>query len=200
MSGIMRLSHCLAAIMLLLVAACSQTPPTQYYTLSSMQLPPGDVRGQKIVVGVGPVSLPEYLDRPQIVTRASGNEVMLSDFSAWVEPINSMFVRVLVDNLSLLLASDNVVELPQRRPIRLDYQVEVDVARFDTDLSGRALLDARWRVFGRDGDRLIEEGRSTIVMPGAEPGDYDAIVVALSKALGQMSGTIASTIEKSRSR
>lgn len=199
MSGIMRLSHCLAAIMLLLVAACSQTPPTQFYTLSSMQLPPSDVPGQDIVVGVGPVNLPDYLDRPQIVTRASGNEVMLADFSAWVEPINGMFVRVLVEDLSLLLASDNVLALPQRRPTRLDYQVEVDVTRFDADLSGRALLDARWRVFGRDGDRLVDEGRSTIVAPGAAPGDYDAIVAALSKALGQMSSAIASAIQKSRS-
>jgi uncharacterized lipoprotein YmbA len=199
MSGIMRLSRYLAATMLLLAAACSQSPPTQFYTLSSMQLPPNDVRGPSTVVGVGPVVLPDYLDRPQIVTRATGNQVMLADFSTWVEPINGMFVRVLVQNLSLLLASDNVVALPQRRPIRLDYQVEVDVTRFDADLGGRAVLDARWRVFGRDGDRLVDEGRSTIVAPAAKPDDYDAIVAALSKALGQMSSTIASVIEKHRS-
>jgi uncharacterized lipoprotein YmbA len=103
-----------------------------------------------------------------------------------------------VENLSLLLATDNVISLPQRRPMRLDYQVEVDVTRFDADLSGRALLDARWRVFGRDGERLIGEGRSTIVVPAAEPGTYEAIVAALSKALGQMSAAIASAIEKHR--
>jgi uncharacterized lipoprotein YmbA len=198
MSGTMRLSHCLAATLLLLVAACSQTPPTQFYTLSSMQLPASDVGGPNTVVGVGPVTLPEYLDRPQIVTRESGNRVMLADFSVWVEPINGMFMRVLVENLSLLLATDNVISLPQRRPMRLDYQVEVDVTRFDADLSGRALLDARWRVFGRDGERLIGEGRSTIVEPAAEPGTYEAIVAALSKALGQMSAAIASAIEKHR--
>jgi uncharacterized lipoprotein YmbA len=198
MSGIMRLTHFLAATLLLLVAACSQTPPTQFYTLSSMQLPASDVGGPNTVVGVGPVTLPEYLDRPQIVTRESGNRVMLADFSVWVEPVNGMFMRVLVENLSLLLATDNVIALPQRRPMRLDYQVEVDVTRFDADLSGRALLDARWRVFGRDGERLIGEGRSTIVVPAAEPGTYEAIVAALSKALGQMSAAIASAIEKHR--
>ena len=194
----MRLSHSLAAILLLLVAACSPTSPTQFYTLSSMQLPPRDPIGPKTVVGVGPVTLPEYLDRPQIVTRASGNRVMLADFNSWAEPINAMFVRVLVENLSLVLASDNVIVLPQRRPMRLDYQVEVDVARFDADLGGRALLDARWRVFGRDGDRLVDEGRSTIVAPAEAPGDYDAVVAAMSTALGQMSAAIANAIEKHR--
>ncbi len=195
----MRLSHGLAVILLLLVTACSGTSPTQFYTLSSVQLPPKDAGSPKTVVGVGPVNLPEYLDRPQIVTRASGNRVMLAEFNSWVEPINGMFVRVLVENLSLLLATDNVIALPQRRPMRMDYQVEVDVTRFDADLSGRALLDARWRVFGSGGDRLVQEGRSTIVEPAAEPGDYDAIVAALSRALGQMSTAIASAIEKHRS-
>jgi len=195
----MRLTHGLVATLLLLLTACAPTTPTQFYTLSSVQLPPRDSIGAKTVVGVGPVNLPEYLDRPQIVTRASGNRVMLADFDSWVEPINSMFVRVLVENLSLILASDNVVALPQRRPMRLDYQVEVDVSRFDADRSGRALLDARWRVFGRDGERLVQEGRSTVAVPTADPG-YEAIVAALSDALGQMSAEIASAIEKHQSR
>jgi uncharacterized lipoprotein YmbA len=199
MSRIMRLSHGIAALLLLLLMACSQTPPTQFYTLSNMQLPPADAVSPKTVVGVGPVILPDYLDRPQIVTRASGNRVMLADFNSWVEPINSMFTRVLVQNLGSLLASENVVALPQRRPTRLDYQVEVDVTRFAADLSGRAVLDARWWVFGWEGDRLIDEGRSTIVERAAEPGGYEAIVAAMSKALAQMSSTIAGVIEKHRS-
>jgi uncharacterized lipoprotein YmbA len=198
----MRLSHGLVATLLLLVAAaCAPTQPTQFYTLSSVQLPPKDgADNLRTVVAVGPVSLPEYLDRPQIVTRASGNRVMLAEFNSWVEPINGMFIRVLVENLSLLLATDNVIALPQRRPMRLDYQVEVDVTRFDADLNGRALLDARWRVFGREGERLVEEGRSTIVQPADAPGNYEAIVAAMSRALGQMSISIASAIEKHRRR
>ncbi len=194
----MRLSNCLAAAVVLLIAACSGTPPTQFYTLSNMQLPPRDAITANTTVGVGPVVLPDYLDRPQIVTRASGNRMMLADFSSWVEPIKGMFTRVLVQNLSSLLATENVVTLPQRRPTRLDYQVEVDVIRFDADLKGRAVLDANWKVYGKDGDRLLEEGRSTIVEPAAEPDSYEAVVAAMSSALGQMSAAIASAIEQHR--
>ena len=61
------------------------------------------------------------------------------------------------------------------------------------------MLDARWWVFGKDGEQLIGEGRSTIVEPVAEPGGYEAIVAAMSKALAQMSSTIAATIEQHRS-
>jgi uncharacterized lipoprotein YmbA len=199
MIGMMHMRRVLAAALLLVVAGCSQSPPTEFYTLSGMQLPPGGSSARKTVVGVGPVTLPDYLDRPQIVTRASGNRVILASFHSWVEPVDGMFTRVLVGNLSSLLATDNVVTLPQRRPMPLDYQVEVDVARFDADVTGRAVLDARWRVFGKDGDLLVGEGRSTIVEPVAEPGSYEAIVAAMSQALAQMSSTIAGTIEQHRS-
>jgi uncharacterized lipoprotein YmbA len=188
----------LAATLLLLLAGC-ESAPTEFYTLSNMQLPPGSSSTPQTVVGVGPVTLPDYLDRPQIVTRASGNRMMLAAFDAWVEPMDGMFSRVLVENLSSLLATDNVVLLPQRRPTPLDYQVEVDVTRFDADLNGRAVLDARWKVFGKDGEPLIEEGRSTVVEPAAGSDSYEDIVAAMSRALGEMSRTIAGTIERHRS-
>jgi uncharacterized lipoprotein YmbA len=199
MIGAMQMGRYLAAAVLLIVAGCGQSPPTEFYTLSGMPLPPGGLSTPRTVVGVGPVTLPDYLDRPQIVTRASGNRVLLADFDSWIEPINSMFTRVLVQNLSVLLASDNVVSLPQRRDIPLGYQVEVDVTRFDADATGRAVLDARWRVYGEGGEGLIEEGRSTIVEPAVDASDYEAVVASMSKALGQMSSDIAGVIEAHRS-
>jgi hypothetical protein len=199
MIGMMHMRRTLAATLLLMVAGCSQSPPTEFYTLSGMQLPPGGLSAPRTTVGVGAVTLPDYLDRPQIVTRASGNRVMLAAFHSWVEPVDGMFTRVLVQNLSTLLASDNVVTVPQRRAVALDYQVEVDVSRFDADATGRAVLDARWRVFGKGGEQLVEEGRSTIVEPPVDPDDYEAIVASMSRALAEMSRAIASVIEQHRS-
>ena len=199
MIRMMPIRRSLAAALLLMVAGCSQSAPTEFYTLSGMQLPPDGLNAPRTTVGVGAVTLPDYLDRPQIVTRASGNRVMLAAFHSWVEPVDGMFTRVLVQNLSTLLASDNVVTVPQRRAVPLDYQVEVDVDRFDADATGRAVLDARWRVFGKGGEQLIEEGRSTIVEPAVDPDDYEAIVASMSTALGEMSRAIASVIEQHRS-
>jgi uncharacterized protein len=199
MIGAVPMRRHLAVAVLLVVVGCGQSPPTEFYTLSGMQLPPGGLSTPRTVVGVGPVILPDYLDRPQIVTRASGTRVMLADFDSWVEPIDGMFTRVLAQNLSVLLASDNVVSLPQRRAIPLDYQVEVDVSRFDADATGRAVLDARWTVYGEGGEGLIEEGRSTIVEPAVDPTDYEAVVASMSKALAQMSNDIAGVIETHRS-
>jgi uncharacterized protein len=150
-------------------------------------------RTSDLSVGVGPVTLPPYLDRPQLVTRAGSNRAVLAEFDSWVEPLQGMFARVLAENLALLLGTDDVLTLPQRRALALDYQVEVDVTRFDVDTSGNAVLDARWWVLGRDGERILRSGRSTISEP-TQVADYTAAAGALSRALGAMSLEIARAI------
>jgi uncharacterized protein len=180
----------------LTLAGCADTPPTRFYTLSSLADAPGGTPPAnlpELTVGVGPVTLPPYLDRPQLVTRAGGNRMVLADFDSWVEPLQGMFARVLGENLALLLGTDDVLTLPQRRDFILDRQVEVDVTRFDVDTSGNAVLDARWWVLDQDGEKVLRSGRSTISEP-ANADDYTAAAGALSDALGAMSQEIAHAI------
>jgi uncharacterized lipoprotein YmbA len=177
-------------------ASCADNQPTRFYTLSPLT-DASDGKPPKIpadlTIGVGPVTLPPYLDRPQLVTRVGGNRMVLADFDSWVEPMPGMFARLLAENLALLLGTDDVLMLPQRRDFALDRQVEVDVTRFDVDASGNAVLDARWWVFGRNGEKLLRSGRSTISEP-AKVGDYTAAAAALSRALGAMSKEIAQAV------
>jgi uncharacterized protein len=180
----------------LTLAGCANSQPTRFYTLS----PLADASGgtplaelPDLTIGVGPVTLPPYLDRPQLVTRAGGNRMVLADFDSWVEPLQGMFARVLGENLALLLGTDDVLMLPQRRDFTFDRQVEVDVTQFDVDTAGNAVLDARWWVYGRNGEKLLRSGRSTISEPAAV-GDYTSAAAALSRALGAMSQEIAQAI------
>jgi uncharacterized lipoprotein YmbA len=180
----------------LTLAGCADSQPTRYYTLAAlpearraaMPAEPSD-----LTVGVGPVTLPPYLDRPQLVTRSGDNRLVLADIDSWVEPLQGMFARVLAENLALLLGTDDVLMLPGRRDFALDRQVEVDVTRFDVDAAGNAVLDARWWVYGRGGEKLLRSGRSTISEP-ATVGDYTSAAAALSRALGAISEEIAQAI------
>jgi uncharacterized protein len=131
----------------LVSTSCADSQPTRFYTLAPLaEAPPREAMPalpSDLTLGVGPVTLPPYLDRPQLVTRAGSNRVVLADFDSWAEPLDGLFARVLAENLAILLGTDDVLLLPQRRPVPLDYQVEVDVTRF-VDTSGNAALDARW--------------------------------------------------------
>jgi uncharacterized protein len=186
-----------AVAMSLLLASCaSTTPPTRFYTLSSLSATPGEAAGmasRDLTVAVGPVTLPEYLNRPQLVTRDGSNQVRLADFDSWAEPMQGLFARTLVENLSALLGTDDVLLLPQRRPVRPDYQVEIEVTRFDVDTSGNAVLDGRWWVLDGQGETVLRNGRTNIVQP-ATTGDQAAAARALSGALIGMSREIAGAI------
>ena len=183
----------------LLLAGCAANQPTRFYTLSALPPAPGEAAEGGPVVGVEPVPLPGYLDRPQIVAHTGPNRMSLADFDVWVEPLEAMFTRVLTQNLSVLLGSDDVVDVSQVRDLPLDYRVTVAVSRFDVGEDGQAVLDARWAVYGRGGGRLIRQDRSLITHPVAGPGDYGEIAAAMSAAVQALSREIGVVIAQARS-
>src|SRR3954468_11900896 len=92
-----------------LAGGCSlgrQSPPTRLYVLTALAEADGSqgvAATSGLALAVGPVGLPEYVDRPQIVTGDSGNELQQAFFEQWAEPLTSNLTRVLANNLSLLL-------------------------------------------------------------------------------------------------
>jgi uncharacterized protein len=182
-----------AAIVGLLLAACAQTQPSRFYTLSGL---PDDAApssaSSELAIGVGPISLPNYLDRPEIVRRATPNQFQVAEFDRWGEQLGDVFPRVMAENLSVLLATDRVFLLPQRRDTTIDYQVEVQVTRFDADVDGPAILAARWEIFDNDGKSLAVD-RSTFTETVGSEG-YGAVATAMSQTVAALSREIASAI------
>ncbi|HMR30593.1 MAG TPA: PqiC family protein [Geminicoccaceae bacterium] len=194
----------------LLVAACAASAPTRYYTLTSIE-PSREAAPQRrpLVIGVGPMAVADYLDRPQIVTRSTAMELQLHDFDMWVETLEAIFSRTLSEDLSALLGTDSVVLMPAPREVQLDYQVEVDVLRFDAMRPGDVMLDAMWRLYGRDGIELMRDGRARITAVVAEPEaedgalpppsyDLSPVVAAMSDATLQLARQIATAIATAR--
>ena len=186
----------------LLLVACTATKPSRFYTLSSLPDDGAAATGaasSELAIGVGPISLPNYLDRPEMVTRTTPNEFQLAEFDRWGESLGNVFPRVMAENLSVLLATDQVVLLPRRRSTAIDYQVEVQVTRFDADVGGPAVLAARWELFDNRGKSLVVN-RSTFTEAVAGDSetaggeDYGSVATAMSKTVAALSREIASAI------
>lgn len=177
------------------LVGCAQTVPTNFYTLSVSTEPTVAKRpAQGLVIGLGPITLPQYLDRPDIVTRQGANQMRLADLNKWAEPLEPLLTRIMAEDLYALLDANDVIPIPQRGDIPLDRVVEVDINRFDADDSGTVVLDARWRIYRGDNETLLVSGRSQITEQGAAVPDYDAIVAAMSRAVGRASEEIAAAI------
>src|SRR5271170_559588 len=86
----------------------------------------------QLTIGVGPVGFPDYLRRLAVVTRVAPNRIDLSDEQRWAEPLDKNFVRVLSENLATLLNTQRVEKYPWALDIKVDYQIEVEVERFET--------------------------------------------------------------------
>lgn len=179
------------------LGACGTTPPAHFYTLASLREAPAEARPAprpEFTLGIGPVTLPRYLDRPQIVSYASGNELRLEDAHRWAEPLEQNFTRTLTENLSFLLGTERIVQYPGRRGVTPDVQVQVEVIRFDARTDGTVTLHARWSVLDRTG-ATVTASRSDLEQKAAS-GSYDALVAAHSEALARLSREIANSVAK----
>lgn len=181
------------------LAACGlgPSPPSRFYVLSSppdlVSKKPQEKAGQELVIGVGPVELPAHLDRTQIVTQASQYRLVLKDLDQWAEPLKEGFTRVLAQNLSRLLNTNQIVRFPWRRPFTVQVQVTVEVLRFDTDAVGESVLAARWNILDGDGRKLLYSRTSTYRDQASGTG-VEPIIAAMSRNLVELSREIAVSV------
>src|SRR5215472_11684672 len=121
------------SVVLLGLHGCASSPPTRFYVLPPLTgaETASPAAHRDLTIGVGPVTLHPYLDRPQIVTRASQARLILGEFDQWGAPLHDSITRSLTENLALLVSTDRVVLYPWSRTTVPDYQVTVDVLQFD---------------------------------------------------------------------
>jgi uncharacterized lipoprotein YmbA len=193
----LRIKTALFGISLMLLAGCASTEPSRFYTLTPV---PGsnaevlsETAAQNLSVGVGPINMPDYLDRQQIVTSSNQNEIKMSEFDRWAGSLEDSFARVLSENLSGLLATDRVLLFPWRGAITVDYHIGVEVIQFDGELGGNASLIARWAILSGERKMLLMK-KSSFTEPVGEKG-YEALVAAQSRALGRLSSDMAAAVK-----
>src|ERR1044071_3840773 len=159
-------------VFVLILSACGTTGGKErFFTLNAPE-PPAAAEGAPSVAVVS-VSVPDLVDRPQIVVRAGPNQVGMSEQARWAEPLRGAIARVVTANLA---AAINGKVAPQRGPDP-DYRVTLDMQRFESTLGDGVLIDAVWSVTPKSGERRV--GRS-VVREKARGPDYDGLAAAHS--------------------
>ena len=148
-----------------------------------------------VVLGLGPIMLPGYLDRPQIVIRLSENEIALTASDRWAEPLRDNMSRALKENLSKLLTTNSFVDYPWYESAAPDYGIAVEVRRFEADPSGNVVLDAIWHL--TQSGTVIDTQTSVIVDSAGGP-ERTATVAAQSRAWAELSREIAAAIRRAQ--
>jgi uncharacterized lipoprotein YmbA len=192
------LSLALSGWTLILAGCAGGSATTRFYVLTPLAGVDGSDAAPKakssLAVGVHRVVIPEYLDRPQIVTRLSPSQLAFGEFDRWASPLADEFRRVLGENLRVMIPSEQVVVFPWPQTSQVDYEVAVDVAEFEGRLGGNCSLVARWSIYGRERRAVLTAGSSSLSEP-TKGGDYEAIAAAQSRLVDALSREIAGALK-----
>jgi uncharacterized lipoprotein YmbA len=173
-----------------LTAGCASSP-ANFFTLSpgAAAASKPDAASSKLVIVVGPVSIPALVDMPQIVIRKGANQVSPDQFNLWASPLRNNIAQVVVADLIVLLGTPNVSSVLTSDA---DFRVAIDVQIFESAPGDAATLSAMWNV-RRVKDGKTATGRTTDREASAEKG-YQALAAAHSRALARLSADIADAI------
>jgi uncharacterized lipoprotein YmbA len=174
-----------------LVAACGTSAKPAFYRLSPTA-PEHAQAATSYTVALEAVTVPDVVDRPQMVLYITENTVEVRDLQRWAESLKGNLGRVVADNLSRELGQKLVVAYPASGSMeRPDYRVWIDVQSFESRRGVSATLDAMWGVKG-PGPEATVTGRTTAVETAGE--GFESLVAAHSRAAGRLSADIAAAI------
>ena len=171
-----------------LLSACASTP-TNFYTLESQSRPPAvttTASAKKLLIGIGPLTLPALLDRKGIVTRAENNSVQIAEFDQWAAPLQNNVIAVLSKNVATLQPNAIVRAYPWSVYGNVDYRVIIDITRFDTQLGKSANLEASWAIMEEKNHTIISNGQTKLQQP-LNDASYNSAAQGLSKLLSELS-------------
>jgi uncharacterized lipoprotein YmbA len=172
-----------------LLAGCGQSNKSFYMLTASGPVPSGG----GVAIGVGPVSLAEYIDRPNLVTQQAPNQLAVAEDHRWAGDLSASIARVVAANLGRNLKTGNVRTYPWLRDDEIRYQVTLDVRQLHSEADGYALIEAGWRVYQLPERRLVAS-RTFTDREALETDGYNASVAAQSRLVGRLSDHIAASL------
>ena len=173
----------------LLLAACGTGARSFYVLGSDGPAPSGGGTG----IGVGPVALAEYIDRPNLVIAQTENQLGIAESHRWAGDLSASIARVTATNLGRRLNTGNIHTYPWRGDDGLRYQVTLDIRQFHGAADGHAVIEAGWRAYALPERRIVASRTFTDREPLAADG-YQPLVAAQSRLLSRLADEIAASL------
>ena len=179
----------------------SSSPAIKFYVLSPLPEINGDADSRPLAVEISTIHLPQYLDRPHLVTRSSDNRLTILQSHQWGGNLRKDMMRTLAINLSRLLNTPNVTIAPHRSSSQSDYRVSIEVLKFEKDADNHVKLTAQWQVTSGIERTLLATQMNTLSSAKpVTPDNPEEIVAMMSDEFGELARIIAETIQKADSR
>ncbi len=183
---------------ILFLAGCISVPDSRepsFYGIAAIkdnELKPIELSSD-FSVAVSRIKIPGYLNRPQIVTQDKNNQMRFAQFHRWAEPLNEGLTRVIKENISRILSRAQIVSYPLDFPSNVAFRLDMELTRFELDISGELFLVVQWAVIDVGYPKNTVIKRSEFRLP-VDGNNYPGAVNAVSAACASLSGQIAQVI------
>lgn len=184
--------------LLLFISGCSfggKSNPAQFYVLDAKLEEATKSDLSSLRIGVGPIVIPGYIDRPQIVTKTETAEVHLAEFNRWAEPMGEMFTRTLSENITATTGSHHVYSYPWTSAVETDYRITAKVIKFENNSNGDALLSVHWLLRNETDNNVEPITSHSEFKANSDNNTYSARVAALNDTLAQFAQEIVKHIK-----
>ncbi len=158
----------LATLSASLAGCLGASQPSHYYVLTptkpatSLESPPLKAAfNSRRTIGIGPIEVPKYLDRSNLVTLSGTNQLNISEFDTWAEPLNEGLQRVFVQNIGQSLKSNGVLVVPHQSLDAQELQVSVAIDRFECDSMKKCFFQYRWGIRSANTANISQPSMST---------------------------------------
>jgi len=147
----------------------------------------------EVFIGVGPVKIPEYLERPQMVTQSKEKILKFAQFDRWGESLDLGLTRLIRENLTIMLPGAKLALYPWNITIPIKYQVVVEIVQLDSELDKDLLFVAQWLIIDTQNFKTMIMKRSEFRQP-IIPQNYSGLAKTLSTVCGLLSSEIAEAL------
>lgn len=146
-----------------------------------------------VFVGVGPVKIPEYQNRPHMVTQSKEKILKFAQFDRWGESLDLGVARLIREDITIMLPGAKLTLYPWNLSTPVKYQVVVEIIQIDSELDNDLFFVAQWLVIDAENSKTLIMKRSEFRQP-ISPQNYSGLVKTLSAACASLSSEIAEAL------
>jgi uncharacterized lipoprotein YmbA len=171
-------------------------PQPDFFTLSTASgagAGPALAARPELGLAIGPIELPRYLDRPEMVTRDGAHRLVLWNVHRWGGSLRTDILRTMAVDLGALLGTAHIAVYPTEARFPLDYRVLLELVEFDGVPGESVTLRGRFTVASGTDGRAIAVEELRIEEPVASPA-WEDLVAAQRAVLGRVNREIAARI------
>lgn len=187
-------------LMALILASCTMVGCTtsgsaveepSFYLLRADARVPDEAQPAPVSIGIGRVSIADYLAQAGIVVATGGDRVRPAHLHLWAEPLDSAIRLFLRDAISA--EAGYLISADTARRRSWDYRLDIRIDEWHGSLAGDVRIRAAWIVIDMTNDHEVASHRFERSAMLTDDG-YEALVTTQKRLLTGLAGAIAASL------